>query len=161
MDRATLENGNVLVYLLRHFHENRSHESASAVLRCLRNSFVLVPCSLRIDDDDADMIINSKIGDIVHVNNEIGMRPDILINNETQERLFPVFSQYEQIPDDYGVHFSYLNMHFVDVCDWFKQYDDVSGIIVDPFTVSFTLTENIIEFVQELPSEIDEFASHS
>jgi hypothetical protein len=157
MKAETLENGNVLARLLRMFAEERTNENAFGILRCLRDSFVSVPCSIRISDEDMEQFTHSQVGDIVQPKGEIGMKPDILINNATQERVLPVFSQDKQIPEEYGANFSRLRMPFIDVCNgMFKGMKDVTAIVVDPFTVSFTLSEELINIVTKLPSEIDE-----
>jgi TPR repeat protein len=154
MDNSTLESGNVLAYLLRNFADNRTNKNAFAILRCLRDSSVIIPCTMRISDEDMKQFINSKVGNIVQPTSDIGMKPDILINNDTQERFFPVFSQDKQIPDDYRSHFHYLQMAFIEVCDMLKNYKDVNAVVVDPFTVSFTLNEKLLKIVTELPSEL-------
>ena len=156
MKAETLESGNVLAYLLQNFAENSTEDNFFGILRCLRDSFVSVPCSLRISDEDVEQFAHSQVGDVVQSKDEIGMKPDILISNDIQERVLPVFSQSEQIPDDYGSHFSYLKLPFYDVCEMFNGMKDVAAIVVDPFTVSFTLSGELVNIVMELPSEIDD-----
>ena len=124
------------------------------ILRIIRDSYFVIPCKMRINEEDKEKFINVKVGDTVTTKGDIGMTPDILINNETQERVFPVFSQYEEIPKDYRKQFHYMKMHFTDVCELAKNYN-VQAIVIDPFTVSFTLGEELQNIVLALPSIVD------
>jgi len=150
----TYEGGNLLADIKRDFAENRTEKRFRALLHCLRDSYLDIPCKKRISDEDLQQLIKLKEGDTIQFTDDLGMTPDILISNATQERCFPVFSQMEQIPEDYRSQFSYLRMHFTDICEMVKNFD-VNCIVVDPFTVSFKLDEELQKIVLEFPSLID------
>jgi len=157
MNETTLESGDALVRFLHNFEQERTSENAMFVLQCLRDSVVIIPCTLRMSDEDAEQIKKSaEDGSIVQTKDEIGMKPDFLIDQNTQELVFPVFSQSEQIPPDYGANFSNLCMPFIEVCSTGQSFDDVNTISVDPFTFNFRLGKELMDVVLKLPTMIDE-----
>ena len=44
--RETLENGKVLKYLILQYLENKTEQNAFAVIRCLRDSYITIPCQM-------------------------------------------------------------------------------------------------------------------
>ena len=56
--RDTLENGNVLRFLVDRFNKDQTDENFISVFRCLRDSFIWIPCNLEMSDADMEMFTN-------------------------------------------------------------------------------------------------------
>ena len=156
MNAAALENGNVLVNLLRNFAVDKTSRNAMFILQCLRDSSVFVSCAVQISDEDTEQFQNTNKGDVVEIIEDMVMIPEILIDQATQESVFPVFSQEAQIPPDYRERFSQVKMPFINVCEMVGDIDDVNMIVVDPFTFCFKLGRELMNIAVKLPTTIDE-----
>ena len=101
--RETLNNGRVLKILIEEFANDRTKDNLIPVLHCLRDSFVWIPGTMRLSNDDAEKFINSRAGDTITTNNVMKFEPDILQNGE--DKFYPVFSSIEEM-GEYGNNFS-------------------------------------------------------
>ncbi|WP_295631810.1 SseB family protein, partial [uncultured Intestinimonas sp.] len=96
----TLENGKVLCYLKLRFLEDIGDEQAmAALLSCLRDSNVWVPCQVRMEAEDLEQFQAAKAGEIITTQEETRLVPDIL-RAKDGALYFPMFSQREQIPEE-------------------------------------------------------------
>ena len=93
--RAVLEGGKVLKGLIKQFLAERTEQNAFAVLHCLRDSFVFIPCTVKMSEEDMAKFIQGKAGDEVTTENDIRFIPDTLQNGEAE--FFPVFSSAEEM----------------------------------------------------------------
>jgi len=159
--KESLENGWVLSELLKMCKAENTKEHTCGLLRCLRDSKVWVPMNMRVSAADTSRLLSSKVGDAVVISEEIGIKPDILMDVNTNTKILPVFSQKEQIPDEYKSRFSWLHIDFIAVCDWICQYADVHSIVIDPLTMSYifpkkhTTTIKAIESALVVPHDRD------
>ena len=63
--RETLEGGNVLRALVAQFNNDRTEQNLFALLRCLRDSFIWIPCNAVISNEDAEQFLNAQKGDVI------------------------------------------------------------------------------------------------
>lgn len=151
----TLENGNVLLYLKHKFLKNGDEKSLYPVLSCLRDSQVIVPMNTILSKEDEEMFLNSKLGDTVSPHNDIRLKPDILQNGD--KFIFPIFSNKEQIPEEYGNRFSTINLPVLKCIEMAKSYEKVCGLVLDAFTesmiIEYELADLIIQFESKLGAE--------
>jgi hypothetical protein len=61
------------------------------------------------------------------------LRPDI-VKDGGRARLLPVFTSYEQIPDDYMKNFSFIKVHASYAYSFMNECDDLNGMVLNPFT---------------------------
>ena len=95
-----LESGKVLQYLIDRFNKDRTPDKFYSVLRCFRDSYVWIPCTLSsISDADIEKFSNANVGDTIFSSDEIRLKPDILRSGDAY--FFPVFSNPDQM-GDYG-----------------------------------------------------------
>ena len=90
VDPKTLESGNILNQLKMDLIENRTREDFIFLLGCLRDSMVWVPTTAILSERDLNTLVGLKVGDILTSQDEIRMRPDILLSPD-QKRWFPIF----------------------------------------------------------------------
>lgn len=152
IDAKTLESGKVLLYLKHNFLENRSQETLFPLLSCLRDSQVIVPMNLIMSEKDEEMFMNVKAGDVVSTNDDIRLKPDILQNGENF--FFPIFSNMDEIPDEYGSHFSTINMSVLQCIEMAKSYDHVCGLVLDAFTDPCVLEYPIADLIYQFESRL-------
>lgn len=153
MDPKTLEYGNILLYLKHNFFKKEDEDSLFAVLSCLRDSHVIVPMNATISKEDEEMFLASKVGDILSSHNDIRLKPDILQNGD--KFYFPMFSNIEQIPEDYGSCFSTVNLSVLQYIEMAKTYEKTSGLVLDPFTEPLIIEYELADLITKLESRID------
>ncbi|NLY81394.1 MAG: hypothetical protein GX078_01260 [Clostridiales bacterium] len=154
--RETLENGNVLRALVEQFTNDKSQQKFVAVLRCLRDSYIWIPCNMIISDTDEEKFIHAKKGDTISTDNEIRLVPDILQNGEVY--FLPVFSNCEQMGEDYGNHFNKIENHFFEAMSLAMAKENVTGIVLDAFSQSFVIDKELFESIGNIPTNIEEEA---
>lgn len=149
-----LENGNVLRALVEQFNNEKTEQHFVAVLRCLRDSFVWIPCNVKMSNADEKKFAYAHKGDTLSTDNEIHLVPDILQNGN--DFFFPVFSNCEQMGEDYGSHFSKIEKHFFEAMSLAISRENLVGIVLDAFSQSFVVEKELFEFVGNLPTNIEE-----
>lgn len=150
----TLENGKVLCYLKLRFLEDIGDEQAmAALLSCLRDSNVWVPCQVRMEAEDLEQFQAAKAGEVITTQEETRLAPDIL-RAKDGALYFPMFSQREQIPEEYGAHFSLLSIPALRCLSMAHAAEDVEGLVLDAFTRPLMLPFQIADTLPELPSHL-------
>ncbi len=152
IDKKTLESGKVLLYLKHDFLSNRCQETLFPLLSCLRDSNVIVPVNITMSDFDRKQFINSKQGDTVTISDEMRCKPDILKNGDSF--FFPMFSNEEQIPEEYGHNFSKIVLSVLQCIKMAKNYEHVCGVVLDAFTEPLVLEYNIADLIPQFESRL-------
>ena len=145
----TLENGRVLQMLVEQLENTPCEEHYVAVLRCLRDSIVWIPGEIQISTEDAETICRKKAGDSFSPQQDMKFIPGLLKNGE--EFFLPVFSNME-VMGEYGRSFSKIQRHFFDAMRLALGQEDVSGIVLDPFTSPCVVLKGDFDFIGNLPS---------
>ena len=154
IDPKVLESGNVLRYLKLEFLEQPSKETLFPFLECMRDSIVYVPMNAILSENDQLRLSNVKVGTRWKNEDEIRMRPDIL-KSPDGKLWFPVFTQKEQIPEDYNSGFSIMPMHILRCIGMAHATESVSGLVVDAFTEAASLPFEIVDIIPQLPSRLN------
>ncbi len=152
--RETLEGGKVLRVLVEQFKNDRTEQNFFGLLRCLRDSFVWIPCNAVVSEDDMEQFLNAKKGDVVQSMNDIKLEPDILQNGD--ELFLPIFSNCEQMGEDYGSRFSKVEKHTFEAMNMAMARENVVGLVLDAFTNPFVIEKDLFEIIGKLPTNIDE-----
>lgn len=152
IDPEILKNGNVLLLLKQRFIENRSVETIFPLLCCLRDSQVIVPVNVTMSKEDEEMFLHAQKGDTVTTSGNIRMKPDILQNGDAF--FFPMFSNAEQMPEDYAAKFSNINMSVLQCIKMAKTYDKVIGLVLDAFTDPVVLEYQLADIIPRLESRL-------
>lgn len=149
VDPAELENGDILRQLVEQLKNKPCEKHYVAVLRCLRDSFIWIPGNIRISEMDTAEILRKKVGDTFSPQQDMKFVPDFLQNGN--EFFLPVFSNQEQM-GEYGDHCSKLERHFFDAMRLALGREEVSGIVLDPFTSPCVVLKGDFDFIGNLPS---------
>lgn len=150
-----LEDGNVLLNLKSQFLEKRDAQSLSAVLAVLRDSVIIIPATLVFSDVDKDKFINSSSGDEIANEGDIHIKPDILKGPE-DVLYFPIFSQREQIPDDYLKDLSTVRVPLLHAVEMAHGFEGVCGLVLDAFTDALILPYELADTIKQYPSHLEE-----
>ena len=151
--RETLNNGRVLKILIEEFANDRTKDNLIPVLHCLRDSFVWIPGTMRMSNDDAEKFINSRAGDTITTNNVMKFEPDILQNGEN--KFYPVFSSVEEM-GEYGNKFSKVERHFLEAMSYANGKKETVGIVVNAFSVPFIVPKEWFDIIASFPTNVDE-----
>lgn len=150
---ADLENGNVLMLLKSKFTENPSEETLLPLLSCLRDSVVKVPFVAEMSEADKKRYRECKEGENFKNQDEVKLTADILKGADGL-MYFPVFSQDEQLPEDYKSKFTIIPVTMIDVLKMAHSDSNVKGIVLDGFTEAFVLTFELADYMVQIPSRI-------
>ena len=131
-----LEDGSLLKEAVISFNENRTEEKLLDLLQYLRDSRVFIACNAIPDPKNKD-------------------HPDYLVPEIMEsegKRFFPVFSSLNEMKD-YETIFSVVRRDFPDVLQQAEsEKPEVSGIVLDPFTLPFVLSRDLFGTVKGLKS---------
>lgn len=155
IDPKTLESGRVLLALKSMFNENRCKETLLPLLACLRDSVVYVPMNARLSEEDQKCALNLKVGDVWSNNDDIRLTPDTLRSPDGKLWL-PIFTQKEQIPEDYRKGFSIIPLPALRCLNMAHATDGVEGLVIDAFTEDTVLTFEIADIMKLLSSRTEE-----
>jgi hypothetical protein len=123
--------------------------AASAVCGCLRDSDIYY--SGRQIGKDGRYYNEMEDGSLVYFDREPKMLDDWI--GEFGERYCPVFSSRSEIPAGLQDGYSYFRMSFVDLCGLMgKNVDVYVGAIIDPYTNSFIVTQQMCARIPLLPT---------
>ena len=151
--KEQLEGGVILKALIKRFHENQTKQNAFAVLHCLRDSNITIPCTIEMSERDQEKFFNVQVGDEIAPEDDVRYIPDIL--NNGQDDYFPVFSSEEEM-GEYGKQFSKVEQHFLGAISLAKANEKVKGIVVNAFTEQFLVDKDLFDFVARLPSNVED-----
>ncbi len=155
VNAKSLENGNVLVAVKNAYRESGDREKLLILLSVLRDSVVIVPASVAVQKQDEELFMNSKPGDEVVTSSDIHIQPDTVKDAEGKVYL-PIFSQKEQMPENYAKSFSTVRISVPQAIDMARAFDDTKGLVLDPFTEAFAIPFELADVILGLPSQLDE-----
>lgn len=152
VNEELLRSGKILLYLKEQFLKNRSKETLFPLLNCLRDSKVIVPVSMAMSQKDAEKFANSKAGDTVTASDPIRFRPDILKKGE--KCFLPIFSNKEQIPNDYRENFSTISVTVLQCLEMAKKNEKICGLVLDAYTTPVVLEYPIADLIPKFESKL-------
>lgn len=152
LTKNMLKGGKILNKLLEMYNEDNSVENFYGVLKCLRDSNVIVPLTVSFSQEDNEKLNENNSKFMVEIKNNINTSTD-LIESTNGKKYFPVFSEVQQISDKYkNTVANLVSVPFLTVLDMAATFDEAEGIAVDPFGNSFIVARNIYETVKNLPA---------
>lgn len=152
---SDLENGNTLVYLKLQFMKEPTQENLLPLLMCLRDSVVKVPFIAEMSEADKKRVMECKQGETFCNKDEVKLTADIL-QAKDDNKYFPIFSQDEQLPEDYKQKFTIIPITALDALKMAHGDKTVSGLVLDGFTFPFVVPFELADYMATLPSRIDE-----
>ena len=161
--REELEDGSVLKEAISVLGKEPSQENYLEVIELLRDSFVWIPCTAVLSENDKkrveDLLGEKKeedfqklIGQTMTMKDQIRMIPDILRNGD--KYFFPVFTSDKEM-GEYGEHFSKIEKSFLEAMNLAQNNDkNVTGIVVNPFGEAFMLGREFFDLVRQMKSRV-------
>lgn len=150
-----LSDGSVLLNFKKRFALERSQENLVSLLICLHDSTVCVPLTMKMSERDEEKFKNAGEGEEVECEDEVHLSPDIF-KTEDGAMYFPIFSQREQISEEYSKDFSVMPFSVGQCLEMAHSVDGVCGLVLDPLTEPLPLPFEIADMIEKLPSMISE-----
>ena len=122
-DKKYLEDGTALQAMVNRFIEEQSELRMMQLLNCLTDCQVMIPCNMRLSEENQKILDNAKVGDELKCGEDLGFTPDNLIAPDGH-RYIPIFSNGEKADPEYIKHFSQLHLY---ISDLMPLYDDIKG----------------------------------
>ena len=151
--RETLESGKVLEVLIERFAKDNTEKTLFPVLGCLRDSFVWIPGTLMMSQEDEEKFKKAQKGDTVTNDFDMKFEPDILQNGD--DKFYPVFSSVEAM-GEYGDRFSKIQKHFFEAMSYAMGKEETVGIVVNAFSTPFVVPKEWFESISNIPTNIDD-----
>ena len=126
------------------------------VIRLLRDSFVWVPCTAVLSEEDqkqfeemldaCDGDFDKIVGEEVVSKDNIRLVPDILKNDDGY--FFPIFSSVEAM-GEYGNGFSKVQKHISEIVPMARSNDrELAGIVLNAFTQPFVVPADMWQVLE-------------
>ncbi len=152
---SDLENGNTLIFLKLKFMKEPTQENLLPLLMCLRDSVVKVPFIAEMSEADKKRVMECRKGDTFCNKDEVKLTADIL-QAKDGKRYFPIFSQKEQMPEDYRNKFTVIPVTALDALKMAHGDKTVSGLVLDGFSFPFVVPFELADYMATLPSRIED-----
>ncbi len=125
--------GKSIAELIDAFRADRSEKTYGAVMNAVFPSALLVPMT-PVEGSKNEKEKTMKFS-------------PAFVKNQEEERLLPMFSDKEQIPEEYGKQFSVVKMPFGAACELVAKIPGCDQIIINPFTKPFEINKELVENV--------------
>ena len=127
------------------FNDN-SEENIIEFLNYLINNTAYMVVDMEIDDETKKKLESLNPGEEVSYETDTISFSPIVVNSEDGMYL-PVFSRQEECTsEDLNTH-TFLNLGFMEIINIYKGNKELKGIVLDPFTESFTFNTEDIESI--------------
>lgn len=124
-----LRDGSRLFYIKSRFLSKKTPEQLNWLMACIRDSELIVP--------------------IVPATGE----PDFL-ENDYLDRYLALFSQEEQLPEDYREQFELKRMKFHECVELAKSFSMCDGLVLDGLSEAMVLEYDMVERILKVPSRL-------
>ncbi len=157
-----LAGGRLLREAVAEFNKNRTEDNFFEVLELLRDSYVWVPCSAVLGDEDREAFekavenaggdLSSLVGKTFTSKASIRLIPEILKSGD--KFFFPIFSGEEEM-GELSKGFSKVEKHMLEVIPLARNNErKLEGIVLNAFTEPFLLDADIFDIVEKMKSRI-------
>ena len=146
-----LRDGTVLCGLIVRFINNRSNENMMAVLSCLRDSNVFVPCTVNEGGSSVEAMADNPV--IFPAMQRLEIKPQLYRAKDGNAYL-PFYSRRENARRQYLQGASLVNMPYLKAVEMLSSIEMCSRFVVDPHLYNVTLDEDLIKISTELPSRL-------
>lgn len=164
-----LEGGSFLKKAVEICKKNRTYRNMFSLLRILRDSWVWIPCSAVLSEEDYKRMeetikaadagegLGSLVGQNLTMHDEVRLVPDILISGDLY--FFPVFTSVDEM-GEYGEHFSKIEKHFLEAVNLAKNNEkQVSGIVINAFSDPFIIDKELFDIIGKMESGMEKTES--
>ena len=143
---------NILKSAISTFKQNMTENNLIEILEILRDVLVWIPCNAVVSEADIESLKNKKVRDTFQSTDNIRMIPDILQSGD--EYFFPVFTSCDEM-GEYGENFSKIEKWFLETIPIAQNNEkQVKGIVINAFTDSFVVPNDLLEIVKKRGSRI-------
>ena len=150
-----LRDGTVLCGLIIRFINNRTKENMLAVLSCLRDSNVFVPCAVYMNDRDMEVLGGSDNIIAFPVKHKITIKPQLYSATDGNVYM-PFYSRRENAKPSELKGASLVNLPYMQLVKMFENNDDCNGFVVDPKLYNVVLDEELIKASARIPSKLSD-----
>lgn len=148
VDKKSLESGKVLIYLKERFLNKPTQEHILQLFDCLTDSDVWVPMNMNISEESKQKFINTKVGEVVSLDEDLRLKPDYLADGE--DLYLPIFSNVEQAEEEYRSYFNWINLDISQCFDLISNTTKCKGIILDFRNNSLIIKDELLKVLKDI-----------
>ncbi len=153
--QAAIEDGTLLGIYKSLYLEKRSQETLFSLMSCLRDSYAIVPMNAeRVGVKEAQKLKESQATQDMEVDLEFKLEPELL-QGEGMQTWLPVFSTIDEIPKDYLEEHEFVTGRVQDCVGMAHSYEELTGIVFDPFTNPLELPFKLADLIDTVPSILE------
>jgi len=149
----SLEGGNVLRMLKHEFLTKQTREALMPVLACLRDSEVIVPVRILVNEADQEKILGAEKGAVISSEKQMQFQPDLLQNDEGT--FFPIFSNEQQLAQEYAAQFTLLKVPALNCIQMMLALEDVDGLVLDASTEVMLIPRESAAIITKMKSHLE------
>lgn len=153
LDPRVLADGNILKEKKEELAKDPSNDKLYNLLGILRDSVVYIPMQMVLSDADKERMSKLKEGEQFTPQDDMSFAPDT-VKGKNDELYIPVFSQTQQIPQDYADNFQIMPIKSINCLKLAHGTDGVSGLVLDPFTTPLMLPYKMVDILPTIPSSL-------
>ena len=135
LNQEALMDGHVLRMFISQFMREQSKENLFNILYCLRDSYVWIPATYNLTPEQEAQLHKMQKGIKAGEGKGIVFQPDILMDGDS--------------------NFTRIQKHFLEAMDVADSNAQLTGIVIDAFTVPFTVIKKNFNMIRTLPSNME------
>lgn len=140
--------------LLYTFFDDPNTDNIVNLFYHIIDSQVAIPGNFNVSDEDLNTFINSKKGDIIETNEQIGFNPEWLQNPDTNKVYFPIFTSSEMAPKEFSDKHSWL-VADIDLCiELINKHEECSGLVLNPFTSPLEIDDDLYKLFKDIFKDV-------
>ncbi len=148
-----LKDGTVLCGLVLRFINNRNEENMFALLSCLRDSNVFVPCEVNMNGEDLEIGGKGDNPVIFPVKHKISIKPQLYKATDGNVYM-PFYTRQENAKPSELRGASLVNLPYEKLVEMLADNDECGRFVVDPKLYNVVLDEDLVRISMELPSRL-------
>lgn len=153
LNQEAIQDGHVLRNFIKQFLGQQNKQNLFNILYCLRDSYVWIPATYNLTPEQEDQLKAMQSGAEVKSDQGIAFQPDVLVDGDIA--FLPVFTNEEQMEQEYGKEFTRIQKHFLEAMDIADSNPRINGIVLDAFTEPFTVLKKNFNMIRTLPSSME------
>ncbi len=148
-----LKDGTVLCGLVLRFINNRNQENMFALLSCLRDSNVFVPCEVNMNGRDLEIAGKGDNPVIFPAKHKVTIKPQLY--KATDGNIYmPFYTRQENAKQADLQGASLVNLPYEKLVEMLGDNDECGCFVVDPHLYNVILDEDLVRISMELPSRL-------
>ena len=147
-----LEDGTLLCIYKEMYLKDRTEEALWALMSCMKDSNGILAVEVEeLSEKEKRELEESDSAQGMNIDMGSRMTPELL-QSDSGQAWMPIFTSFDQVPDAYMEDHEFVAGRIVDCIEVAHTYDELTGVLFDPFTEPFEMPFEVADEVKGMPS---------